>query len=113
MYAHPNQLWLNHWSLSGTWTVRSEHAELDGSACKIAFRFHARDLHMVLGRGSSDRAIRFRITLDGKPPGTDRGADVDAEGWGSLDQDRMYQLIRQAAPVEDGMFEIQFFEPGA
>ena len=112
LYAEASALQLNHWSLSGRWTIGSEYANLDSAQGLITFRFHARDLHLVLGRASRE-AIRFRITIDGEAPGANHGADVDAEGWGTLEQDRMYQLIRQRAPVADRTFEIRFETPGA
>lgn len=112
-YRAGSRLTLNHWGLSGKWTIGREYASLDGAAGKIAYRFHARDLHLVLGRAEASAPIRFRVTLDGQEPGGDHGADTDAEGWGTLDQDRMYQLIRQSGAVTDRTFEIEFFAPGA
>jgi thiol-disulfide isomerase/thioredoxin len=113
LYSSPSKLQLNHWSLSGPWKIGREHAALEGASGKIAFRFHARDLHLVLGRVSGSDAIRFRVTIEGKPPGADHGVDVDAEGFGVLEQDRMYQLIRQVGHVREQTFEIEFFAPGA
>jgi thiol-disulfide isomerase/thioredoxin len=113
LYEAASNLSLNHWSLTSDWTIREEFGVLNGASGKIAFRFHARDLHLVLGRGEANAPIRFRVTLDGKPPGADHGVDVDAEGWGSLDRDRMYQLVRQSGPVTDQTFEIEFLSPGA
>lgn len=112
LYNAVPTLSLNHWSLSGTWTVGGEFAELSGSSGRIAFRFHARDFHFVLGRGAAD-PIRFRVTLDGKAPGDDHGIDIDADGWGILDRDRMYQLVRQSGRIDDRTFEIEFLAPGA
>jgi hypothetical protein len=83
--------------------------EKDGS---VVYRFHARDLHLVLGPAPDGRPIRFRVTLDGKPPGDSRGIDVDADGQGTISEQRLYQLVRQQGPVGDRTFEIRFFEPG-
>jgi len=111
-YKTPAELLLNHWSLAGVWTIRGEYASLNDTHGSIAYRFHARDLHLVLARTSQDRPIRFRVTIDGNPPGADHGYDTDADGWGSLDDDRLYQLVRQTGKVTDRTFEIQFFESG-
>jgi thiol-disulfide isomerase/thioredoxin len=104
---------LNYWSLGGDWTVGREFATADAPSARIAFRFHARDLHLVMGPASRDHPIRFRVTIDGKPPGADHGVDVDAEGFGRLQEPRMYQLVRQARPVTDRTFQIEFLEAGA
>jgi thiol-disulfide isomerase/thioredoxin len=112
IYSRPAKLKLNHWGLSGSWTIGREYASLDDANGAIAFRFHARDLHLVLGRSTKSEVIRFRVTIDGKPPAADHGVDVDAEGFGVLRQDRMYQLIRQIAPVRERTFEIEFLAPG-
>jgi hypothetical protein len=103
---------LNHWSLAGVWTIAGEYASLNDAPGSIAYRFHARDLHLVLSRPSQGHPIRFRVTIDGNPPGVDHGYDIDADGWGSLDDDRLYQLVRQAGKVVDRTFEIEFFESG-
>lgn len=76
------------------------------------FRFHARDLHLVLGPTKDGKPIRFRVTLDGTPPGDDRGVDVDSNGNGTVQEHRLYQLIRQKGPVEDRTFTIEFLDPG-
>jgi thiol-disulfide isomerase/thioredoxin len=99
---------LNEWSLSGDWTVTDESARLNAGGGSIAFRFHARDLNLVLTGASP-----FRVTLDGEPPGDAHGLDVDEQGEGTLSEPRMYQLIRQPGPVADRTFEITFAEPGA
>jgi thiol-disulfide isomerase/thioredoxin len=104
---------LNDWTLAGDWIVRAEHAELAGSSGAIAQRFHARDLHLVMGPAADGRPLRFRITLDGQPPGADRGADVDADGRGEISGERLYQLVRQRGPVRERRFEIRFEAPGA
>jgi thiol-disulfide isomerase/thioredoxin len=103
---------LNRWSLAGVWTIGGEFATLNDKSGSITYRFHARDLHLVLAPSSQGHPVRFRVKLDGAPPGGDHGLDVDAEGWGSVQEGRLYQLIRQAGPVADRTFEIEFFEPG-
>ncbi|WP_293675835.1 redoxin domain-containing protein [uncultured Phenylobacterium sp.] len=112
-YIPPPRLPLNGWSLSGDWTVRSEFAEAGAAPGAIAFRFHARDLHLVMGPGPGDRPVRVRVSLDGAAPGPDHGWDVDAAGRGELREARMYQLIRQAGPVGDRTFTIEFQAAGA
>jgi len=111
LYRTVSALPLNHWSLAGVWTVGGEYATLNNTG-SITYRFHARDLHLVLGPSPQGYPIRFRVKLDGAPPGADHGFDVDAEGWGSVREPRMYQLIRQARPVGDRTFEIEFLDPG-
>ena len=103
---------LNHWSLTGAWTIGGEFATLNDAPGGVAYRFHARDLNLVLAARSRGSSIRFRVKIDGAPPGADHGVDVDAEGWGSLQDDRMYQLVRQAGPVKDRTFEIEFLDAG-
>jgi cytochrome c biogenesis protein CcdA/thiol-disulfide isomerase/thioredoxin len=112
LYRTVAALPLNRWGLTGLWTIEGEFAALDDSPGHITFRFHARDLHLVLAHPSGGRAIRFRVTLDGQAPGVNHGFDTDAQGWGSVQDDRLYQLVRQAAPVVDRTFEIEFFGPG-
>ena len=112
-YAAPARLRLNHWALAGDWTVGQQATVLNEAGGRIAYRFHARDLHLVLAPAAQGRPIRFRVKLDGAPPGADHGLDVDAEGWGSLQEPRLYQLVRQTRPVADRTFEIEFFDAGA
>jgi hypothetical protein len=112
LYRTAFPLGINRWSLSGTWTIGGEFATLEAAGGRIAYRFHARDLHLVVGAAPTGQPIRFRVTLDGLPPGADHGADVDAEGWGSVEDGRLYQLIRQSSPVKDRLFEIEFLAPG-
>jgi len=102
----------NQWSLAGDWTVGGEFAALDRGGGRIAYRFHARDLHLVMAPGSAGRPIRFRITIDGAPPGADHGVDVAADGSGTVRAARMYQLVRQSGPIGDRSFEIEFLDPG-
>ena len=103
---------LNHWGLAGVWTITGEYAVLNDAPGGITYRFHARDLHLVLARPSQGHPIRFRVRIDGNPPGADHGYDIDADGWGSLEDDRLYQLVRQAGKILDRTFEIEFFESG-
>jgi cytochrome c biogenesis protein CcdA/thiol-disulfide isomerase/thioredoxin len=112
-YVAAPSLSLNQWGLSGKWTVGSEKAVLEKSGGSIAYRFHARDLHLVLGPGANGTPVRFKVTIDGKPPGADHGVDVDADGNGVVDEQRLYQLVRQAKPGDDRQFEIHFLDPGA
>lgn len=109
----PAALRLNQWSLSGDWIVRAEHADLQAPGGRLAFRFQARDLHLVMGPSRSDRPVRFRIRLDGQAPGADAGVDVDAQGLGRIDSQRLYQLVRQAGGARERTFEIEFLDPGA
>jgi cytochrome c biogenesis protein CcdA/thiol-disulfide isomerase/thioredoxin len=111
-YKPQPRLSLNQWALSGVWTVGAESAVLQTAPGKIIFRFHARDLHLVLGTVKDGRPVRFRVKLDGTPPGDDHGADVDNNGAGTVQDHRLYQLIRQKGPVEDRTFEIEFLDPG-
>ncbi|MGC1476501.1 MAG: cytochrome c biogenesis protein DipZ [Terriglobales bacterium] len=111
-YTPQPRLSLNQWALSGIWTVGAESAVLQTAPGKIIFRFHARDLHLVLGTTKDGKPVRFRVKLDGTPPGDDHGADVDSNGAGTVQGHRLYQLIRQKGPVEDRTFEIEFLDPG-
>jgi cytochrome c biogenesis protein CcdA/thiol-disulfide isomerase/thioredoxin len=111
-YTAPGRMDVNHWGLAGKWTVGGERASLDAAPGKIVFRFHARDLHLVLGPGPGGKPIRFRILLDGAAPGDDHGADTSGSGDGTVTDYRLYQLIRQKGKVEDRTFEIQFLDPG-
>jgi thiol-disulfide isomerase/thioredoxin len=103
---------LNHGAPTGRWTVGAECAALTGATGSIRYRFHARDVHLVLANSTAARRIRFRITIDGASPGVSRGADVDAEGRGVLDQDRLYQLVRQAGAIVDHTIEIDLLTSG-
>ena len=96
----------------GRWKDESQIATLLSSTGSIVFRFHARDLHLVLGPASDGRPVRFRVTLDGKPPGADHGADTDANGYGTVTESRLYQLIRQQSSVRDRALRIEFLTPG-
>jgi cytochrome c biogenesis protein CcdA/thiol-disulfide isomerase/thioredoxin len=104
---------LNQWGLLGAWTVSGERAALDGKDGGIVYRFHARDLHLVLGPGADGKPVRFRVTIDGAAPGANHGADTDANGDGVVTDQRLYQLIRQQGQIADHTFEIHFLDPGA
>jgi thiol-disulfide isomerase/thioredoxin len=103
----------NHWTLMGNWTMTPEAAVLNEPNGRIAFRFHARDVHLVMGPASRDMPVPFRVTIDGQPPGSSHGTDVDEDGSGSLVDQRMYQLVRQAGPIDDRTFGIEFLDRGA
>ena len=111
-YSAPTSPSLNQWGLGGSWNVGAENAMLQATSGKITFRFHARDLHMVLGPGKNGKPIRFRVKLDGTAPGNDHGSDSAVDGTGEIGEPRLYQLIRQKGQVEDRTFEIEFIDPG-
>jgi cytochrome c biogenesis protein CcdA/thiol-disulfide isomerase/thioredoxin len=111
-YSPQPRLSLNQWALGGSWKLGEESAVLQSVPGKIVFRFHARDLHLVLGPAKNGKPIRFVVKLDGTPPGDDHGADTDASGAGTVQGNRLYQLIRQKGAVEDRTFEIDFLDPG-
>jgi thiol-disulfide isomerase/thioredoxin len=113
VYAFPGQLGLNRWALAGDWTIEKESAALNRPNGRIAYRFHARDVHLVMGPAVPGTSIRFRVSIDKQPPGDARGADVDRQGFGRLTEQRLYQLIRQPSVVGDRRFEIEFLDPGA
>jgi thiol-disulfide isomerase/thioredoxin len=112
VYAAAAGLRLNHWALSGDWTMKKGTAALNNSGGRIAYRFHARDLHMVMGPAARGTSVRFRVLIDGQPPGTSHGIDVDDQGIGTVAEQRLYQLIRQEKPIADRLFEIEFLDPG-
>ncbi len=104
---------LNTWSLGGLWTQRAEYVEAADAGGTIAMRFHARDLHLVLGPGADGRPVPFHVTIDGRPPGRDHGVDVDDQGRGEVTSERLYQLVRAQDAVDDHTFEIRFERSGA
>ena len=106
------RLRLNQWALDGDWTVQRQAAVLDEPNGRITFRFHARDLNLVMTPGRERKPVRFRVLIDGRPPGPAHGIDVDEQGNGVVDEPRMYQLIRQAGRVADRQFEIRFLDAG-
>ena len=111
-YPAPLQPALNDWGLAGRWTAHDEQVTLDQRGGKIVYRFHARDLHLVLGPGPAGKPVRFRVSIDGAAPGASHGGDSAADGSGTVTGQRLYQLIRQAGPVRDHTFSIEFLDPG-
>ena len=109
-YALPEELGLNQWALAGDWTVGREAAVCNGAGARIAYRFHARDLHLVMSPASGP--VRFRALLDGRPLASDRGVDADERGAGIVDEPRLYQLVRQRDGVVGHTFEIEFLDSG-
>jgi thiol-disulfide isomerase/thioredoxin len=105
----PASLKLNQWTLVGDWTRKDDLARLNQAGGKVAYRFHARDVHLIMG---SEKSVRFRVLIDGQPPSTSHGLDVDAAGNGTVGFPRMYQLIRQTQPIADRLIEIEFVDPG-
>ena len=106
------QLRLNQWALAGDWSVRKQAAVLAKANGRVVYRFHARDLNLVMSPGPQGKPVRFRILIDGQPPGSAHGIDVDEQGNGTIVEPRMYQLIRQSGRIGDRQFEIQFLDPG-
>jgi thiol-disulfide isomerase/thioredoxin len=111
-YAAPVRLGLNHWALSGDWTVTQQAIVLNQAGGRILYRFHARDLHLVMAPATPGGPVRFRVLLDSQPPGAARGVDVDDQGNGTLTEARLYQLIRQPGPITERTFQITFLDPG-
>ena len=112
VYSAPERLRLNHWALSGDWTMGKQATVLNQANGRIAYRFHARDLHLVMGPAAPGASVRFRVLIDGQPPGPAHGIDVDGQGNGTATEQRLYQLIRQPQPIADRQFEIEFLDPG-
>jgi thiol-disulfide isomerase/thioredoxin len=112
VYAAPERLRLNHWALSGDWTVEKQLTVLNKPNGRIAYRFHARDLHLVMGPAARGASVRFRVLIDGQPPGAAHGIDVDEQGNGTVTDQRLYQLIRQPNSIADRQFEIEFLDSG-
>jgi thiol-disulfide isomerase/thioredoxin len=110
-YVTPESLQLNTWALAGNWTIEERASVLNEAGGRIAFRFHARDVHLVL-RSRAGTAVPFRVLVDGEAPGTAHGLDVDEEGRGTLVQPRLYQLVRQRGSITDRMFEVAFLDSG-
>jgi thiol-disulfide isomerase/thioredoxin len=112
VYAPPAQMRLNDWSLSGDWTMGKQATVLNTANGRIACRFHARDLHLVMGPSARGSPVRFRVLIDGQPPVRGHGLDVSDNGNGTVTEPRLYQLIRQPPPIADRQFEIEFLDPG-
>ena len=111
-YSLPMRPALNQWGLGGSWNISGEIGTLESAPGTIVFRFHSRDLHMVLGPAKNGTPVRFKIKLNGAAPGDNHGVDSDADGSGQVREPRMYQLIRQKGPIHDVTFEIELLDPG-
>ena len=111
-YQSPERLQTNEWALAGNWTVRNDAVALNKPNGAITYRFHARDLHLVMGPAVPGQSVQFRVRIDGQPPGAAHGIDVDEQGNGAVTEQRLYQLISQPKPIIDRHFEIEFFGPG-
>jgi len=112
LYTIPTHLEVNQWALAGKWIDESQIAALASSNGRIAYRFHARDLHLVLGPSADGKPIRFRVTIDGKAPGENHGVDTNDNGDGMVTENRLYQLVRQKGAINDHTFTIEFLDPG-
>jgi thiol-disulfide isomerase/thioredoxin len=112
-YTAPTRVALNDWALAGDWAFSRQAAMLQGTRGRLVYRFHARDVHLVMGPPRFGAAVPFRVSIDGRPPGAARGTDLDDNGHGSVTEQRLYQLIRQPKPIVDRTFEIEFLAPGA
>jgi len=111
LYEAPVELGTDQWGLVGRWTIGAQQATLDQAPGEITFRFHARDLHLVLGPGVN-KGVRFRVTIDGAPPGPMHGSDINAQGEGIVTEQRLYQLVRQGGLIDDRTFKIEFLDSG-
>jgi thiol-disulfide isomerase/thioredoxin len=111
-YVAPDRLNLNHWALAGDWTIERRASVLDRTGGRILFRFHARDIHLVMGQRPRGASVPFHVLIDGEPPGDAHGLDVDEQGRGTVAQQRLYQLIRQPGTITDRTFEITLLAPG-
>ena len=111
-YEQPARLRPNEWALAGDWTVRDDASVLNASRGVIATRFHARDVNLVMSPPAAATPVRFRVTIDGKPPGDAHGLDVDEQGYGTVIKPRLYQLIRQPGDVGERTVEVEFLDPG-
>jgi thiol-disulfide isomerase/thioredoxin len=112
VYAVPARLGLNRWALAGDWTVGKGAVVLNKVGGRIAYQFHARDVHLVMGPVVQGTPVRFRVRIGGKPPGIAHGLDIDEQGMGSVSEQRLYQLVRQPMPIIERQFEIEFLDPG-
>jgi thiol-disulfide isomerase/thioredoxin len=112
VYSAPSTLKLNHWALSRDWTAKKQFALLNAQNERIIYRFHARDLHLIMGPPAPATIVSFRVTIDGQPPGLAHGVNIDGQGDGTFTQKRPYQLIRQSQPIVDRQFQVQFLAQG-
>jgi hypothetical protein len=108
----PSRMGLNQWALAGEWTIGKLATVLSAPKGRIVFRFHARDLHLVMGPARQETAVRFRVSLDGQSPDAAHGLDINEDGDGTVAEQRLYQLIRQPRPIVDRTFEIEFLDAG-
>jgi thiol-disulfide isomerase/thioredoxin len=111
-HPEPSRLSLNEWAPSGRWTLAGHAAILEEASGRIAIRFHARDVNLVIGPAERGLSVPFRVLIDGEAPSDDRGTDVDEKGNGTLSEQRLYQLVRQRKPIADRLFEIEFLDSG-
>jgi thiol-disulfide isomerase/thioredoxin len=111
-YVAPTDLGLNQWSLSGDWTMGPQAVLLNEAGGRIAYRFQARDIHLVMGPPAPEASVRFQVRLDGQPPGAAHGIDIDGDGNGVVVEPRLYQLIRQPGSVRDHTLEVEFLDAG-
>jgi hypothetical protein len=112
VYSVPAQLRRNQWALSGDWRIGLVPARLNEPGGSVSYHFHARDLHLVMGPPLHQGPVRFQVRLNGEPPGSAHGLDVDEDGSGTADYQRMYQLVRQPGPIDDRVFQIEFLDAG-
>ena len=113
VYSAPGRLALNSWALTGDWTMKSGSVVLNKPSGRIVYRFHARDVNLVMGPAARGKSVRFRVLIDGKAPGAARGGDVDEQGNGIVTEQRTYQLVRQSQPIAERTFEIEFLDVDA
>jgi len=111
-YSTPQRLALNQWGLAGNWIVKAKGAELNEPNGRIVFRFHSRDVNLIMGPPRGGKPVRFNVRVDHQPPGVAHGTDIDEQGDGTADRQRTYQLVREPKSITDREFEIQFLESG-
>ncbi|NWB96593.1 cytochrome c biogenesis protein DipZ [Pseudomonas gingeri] len=111
-YAAPQQPALNQWGLDGQWTAHAEQVTLNQAPGQVVYRFHARDLHLVLGPGADGKPVHFKVRIDGTVPGANHGTDTNANGDGTVTEQRLYQLVRQSGDISEHTFSIEFLDPG-
>lgn len=112
LYSAPERLRRNEWALTGDWTIAPGVAALNAANGRISYRFHARDVHLIMGPARRGTSVRFHVSIDGRPPGAAHGSDVDEHGTGVASEQRRYQLVRQPKRIVDRLFEIAFLDAG-